>query len=191
MLGAGAMLEGLLWTALALIGLVLAALAVPIDVMARIDFDGRTHGWVRIGWLFGLVRLRTDIGAKTPKARKKPKASKRRRRAGRASPAVMRRGFAVLGELLRRVRIRRVELDLSVGTDDPAATGELVGYVAPVVALANALPRTRVSLRPDFGGPAFAGAGLGEIRVVPIRLVAPVLGLAVSPEVRKWLFARR
>jgi hypothetical protein len=59
------------------------------------------------------------------------------------------------------------------------------------VALANALPRTRVTLTPDFTGPRFEGAGEGEIRVVPITLVPPMVGFALSPEVRRWLFTRR
>ena len=109
----------------------------------------------------------------------------------RASLAVVRRGIGLFVDLLRRVRIRRVDVDLSVGTDDPATTGELVGFAAPFVAIANALPRTRLSLTPDFGGEALDGTGVGEVRIVPLKLVPPIFAFAVSPEVRGWLFARR
>ncbi len=185
------MLEGLLWTVLGLIGVVAALLAVPVDVMARVDLGPCTRGSLRIGWLFGLVRLRRDMGARKRPAPETSKARKKKRRARKPNLAVVRRSFGLLGDLLRCVRIRHAELDLSVGTDDPAATGELAGFAAPVVALANALPRTRVTFTPDFTGPALAGAGEGEIRVVPITLVPPIVGFAVSPEVRRWLFTRR
>jgi hypothetical protein len=107
------------------------------------------------------------------------------------SLTVVRRSVGLLGELLGRVRIRRAQLDLCVGIDDPAATGELVGFAAPMVMLANALPRTRVTLTADFTGPAFEGAGEGEFRVVPLTLVPPMVDFAPSPEVRRWLLTRR
>jgi hypothetical protein len=185
------MLEGLLWTVLGVMMFALAMLAVPIDIMARFDLSARPRGSLRIGWLFGLVRLRTDIGDRTPTVSRKPRNRKEKRRRRRPNLALVRRGFGLLGDLLRQVRIERVELDLSVGTDDPATTGEIVGYAAPVVALANALPRTRVALTPDFTGPTVGGVGAGEIRLVPVRLVPPIFRFAFSPEVRQWVLARR
>ncbi len=52
------MLEGLLWTVLGLIGFALAALAVPVDVVARLNLGARTRLTLRIAWLFGLVQVR-------------------------------------------------------------------------------------------------------------------------------------
>jgi hypothetical protein len=184
------MLEGLLWTALGLIGFTLATLAVPVDVVARLDLGARTRLTLRIAWLFGLVRVRREMGAQESAAPEKPRERKENRGARLPHLTIVRRGFGLLGELLGRVRIRRAELDLSIGTNDPAATGELAGFAAPLVALANALPRTRVTFTPNFGGPTLEGAGEGEIRFVPITLVPPMVSFALSPEVRRWLFAR-
>jgi hypothetical protein len=184
------MLEGLIWTVLGLVGFTMAALAVPVDVMARLDFGERTRCSIRIGWLFGLVRLQHDMGAQKPTRSKKPKARTKKRGARIPSLTVILHGFRLLGELFGRVRIHHAELDLSVGTNDPAVTGELVGFAAPMVALANALPRTRVTLTPDFASPMIEGIGKGEIRFVPIRLVPPIVGFALLPEVRQWLFTR-
>jgi hypothetical protein len=185
------MLEGLLWTVLGLIGFTGAALAVPVDVVAQLDLGARPRLRLRIGWLFGLVRVRREMGGQKPTAPETLKKRKKSRGVGIPSLTVIRRGIGLLGELLDRVRIRRAKLDLSVGTDDPAATGELAGFAAPIVALANALPRTRVTFTPDFTGPTLEGAGEGEIRVVPISLVRPMVGFALSPEVRRWLLTRR
>jgi hypothetical protein len=185
------MLEGLLWTVLGLIGFTGAVLAVPVDVVAQLDLGTRPRLRLRIGWLFGLVRVRREMGGQKPTTPEKLKKRKESRGVGIPSLSVIRRGFGLLGELLDRVRIRRAKLDVSVGTDDPAATGELAGFAAPIVALANALPRTRVTFTPDFTGPTLEGAGEGEIRVVPISLVRPMVGFALSPEVRRWLLTRR
>ena len=185
------MLEGLLWTALGLIGFMMAVLCVPVDLVARFDLGAPTRLKLRIGWLFGLLWVRRDMDVRKRAAPKKAKDRKGERGARIPSLTFFRRGLDLLGRLLGRVRIRRAELDLSIGTDDPAATGELAGFDAPFVALANTLPRTRVTLTPDFTGPAFEGAGEGEIRLVPITLVPPIVGFALSPEVRRWLRARR
>ena len=44
------MLEGLLWTVLGLIGFAVAVLAVPVEVVARLDMGERTDYSLRIGW---------------------------------------------------------------------------------------------------------------------------------------------
>jgi len=185
------MLEGLLWTVVGLIGFTLAALAVPVEVMAQLDLGARTRCSLRIGWLFGLVHLQRDLGAPKLTTPEKPKARRKKRGARTPSLTVIRRGFRLLCGLLDQVRISHAQLDLSIGTNDPAVTGQLAGFAAPIVALANALPRTHVTLRPDFTGPTLEGTGAGEIRFMPIRLVPPIVGFALSPEVRQWLFTRR
>jgi hypothetical protein len=185
------MLEGLLWTVLGLIGFTLAALAVPVDVVAQLDLGARTRLTLRVAWLFGLVRVRREMGSQESAAPEKPKERRENRGVRLPHLTIIRRGFDLLGELMSRVRIHRAELDLSIGTNDPAATGELAGFAAPIVVLANALPRTRVTFMPDFTGPTFEGAGEGEIRFVPITLLPPMVSFVLSPEVRRWLFARR
>ena len=185
------MLEGLLWTLLGLVALATGLLAVPVEVVASLDVSARRPVTLRIKWLFGLVRARREVGARKPAS---PGTSNERRRGrGRRRPdlTVIQHGIRLIGEILGQVNVRRARLDLSVGVDDPAATGEIVGVLAPVVAMANALPRTRVAIRPSFTGPTLEGGGEGEFRVVPIRLVPALLGFALSPEVRRWYVSRR
>jgi hypothetical protein len=184
------MLEGLIWIVLGLIGFTLAALAVPVELMAQLEVGARMRLSLRIGWFFGLVRVKREMGVQKPTANEKPKERKAKPGARMPNLTVIRASLALLCELLGRVHVRRVELDLTVGTNDPAATGELAGFAMPVVALANALPRTRITFRPDFTGPMFEGAGEGEIRVVPITLMPAMVGFTRSPEVRRWLFTR-
>jgi hypothetical protein len=184
------MLEGVVWALLGLIVVTMAALSVPVDVAVRLDTDARLRLSLRIGWLFGLVRVRRAIGARKAAAPKAAKVGKKKRGSGVPSLGVIRQGVGLLCQILGRVRIRHAELDLAVGADDPATTGELAGFVAPVVALANALPQTRVTLTPDFTGPTFEGSGEAKIRAVPITLIGPLTAFAFSSEVRRWLVTR-
>lgn len=190
------MFEILLWTVLVLTGLLVGALAVPVEVMAQIHWGERRRAWFRITWLFGLLRFQRDLAGTTPRVRgKKPrkerKKTKKKRPVGKPNPAVIRRGFGLFGDLVGKVRIHRVDLALAIGSEDPATTGEIIGFSAPLVALANGLPHTSVTISPDFGGTRFDGRGSGEIRIQPIRLFPPLFAFAVSPEVRKWLLSGR
>lgn len=190
------MLSALLWALLGLVGLAIAALAVPLDLAARFDSEARPRIVLRAGWLFGLVRVKRALGARGSKPAGKaapPRSAKRprkRSRSRRPNAEVASRGIGLAGELLRRVQVRHAAFDLRVGADDPATTGEIVGFAAPIVAMANALPCTRVSLLPDFTGPTLEGSGEGEVRIVPIALVPPLAGFALSPELRRWLLRR-
>lgn len=184
------MLESLLWAVPGLIGFTVAALAVPVDLAAQVELGERNRLSLQIRWLFGLVRAQSEMGGEKPIAPEKPKERKDRRGGRVPSLPLIWRCFGLLGDLLDRVSIRRAALDLTVGTDDPAATGELAGFAAPIVALANALPQTYITLMPDFTGPTFEAAGEGQVRIVPITLVPPMVGFALSPEVRRWLFVR-
>lgn len=180
------MVEVLLWALLGLIVAFIAVISIPIDLAARVDVRDGIRGSLRVGWLFGVVKVRHEL---RDRARKSPDETKPRtkERGGRTPPvAVIRRGLRLIGELLGRVRVRHATLDLSVGGDDPAATGELAGFAAPFVALANALPKTHVTFRPDFRGAGLEGMGEGAVRLVPIRLVPPIVRFALSPEVRQW-----
>ena len=184
------MLAFLAWSFLGLLVLVTAGLAVPLELAARFDTAMRGQVKLQIAWLFGLVRLQPVLTAGRPSASDHPKPKRQRRSTGRPPLAVLRRGLGFLRDLLALIRVRRAELELRVGTDDPAVTGEIIGATAPLVAVANALPRTRLAVTPDFTTSILSARGEAEIRFVPLALVPPMLRFALSVEIRQWLFRR-
>ena len=88
----------------------------------------------------------------------------------RAAPALM------LG-LLRKFRLVRLELRGRVGLDDPADTGMVFGVLEAVRHLPMGA-RVQIDVRPDFHGARFEGRAGMTIRVVPILLFGPMLGVA-------------
>lgn len=98
----------------------------------------------------------------------------------RLRPAVQRVAIAALRQTRARFR-----LDLAVGTGDAATTGETVGLLMALRGALAAQPWLCLNATPVFNGPFLDWDARGEVRVrSPIRVLIPVLRLAIRPEVR-------
>jgi hypothetical protein len=182
-----------LWTALfAALALVLALLAVPVDVALAARRRDRLETRVTVRWWWGRVCLPMSKGG--PKARKarKPKKPRKARKPGRPSgarralallrsPDFPRRVIALVRGLLARVHVRRLELAVRLGLDDPADTGRLWGVVGPAAALLNPPAPARVEVAPEFGGALFHLDAAAEARVVPAAVLGTVVAFLLSP----------
>ena len=181
--------------ALALVGVAAALAAFVLLTPLDVSFDWARHSKapprVSIRWLFGLVQVMPEPSApsmheahaRQPVSRKKPG---RRRRRTKPWAMLRARGFlrGVLrlgGRLLRAVRWRRFRLRLLAGFADPAETGALAAVLFGAAAPLPEAWRRRVVLAPDFTREVFELEVGAEVRVVPLRIVVPVLAFALSP----------
>ena len=106
-----------------------------------------------------------------PATRGRDRAHKRRNTAKRIS-----RGLRAFPRLLRRLlgafTLDRLEVQGTLGLDDPADTGMLFGVVEPL----NHIPlgeKVDIALHPSFDGARLEGICALSIRVVPILLIWP------------------
>lgn len=188
----------MLWLAGLAAALVLL-LAVPVDVGFEVHRRERTESRVRLGWLWGRVRVPVPAGGR--KERKKPRR-RRERKPGRPSsarrviamvrsPHFPRRVLRLARDLVRRVRFTTLECSARLGLDDPADTGRLWGVLGPASALLAAGPG-RVELAPEFGGALFHLDARGEARIVPGALLLTLLAFLVAPATLRaaWAAAR-
>ena len=172
-------------------------LSVPFDFIFEVERRGEVKGRVRVAWMFGL------IGKDIRRRKRKPKEEEKRkkRRGVRPLLAMMRcRGFVrklfrFIRDVLRRLQIRELKLDLTVGLGDPAETGMLFAAIPGVMALTNSLASVDMWIRPDFAEAKLRGYLKGDLRVFPIRLVVPTILFACSPTmlraIRAMVVARR
>ena len=79
--------------------------------------------------------------------------------------------------LLKTISLQHAELNLELGTDDPAFTGRLFGYIEAFKRIFG--KRIRISLTPDFLQPRFAGSGSLKLSIYLHRLIFAALALAV------------
>jgi hypothetical protein len=190
-----------LWVAGLTAALVLL-LAVPVDMGFEVHRRERTESRVRLGWLWGRVRVPVPVGGKGKKAGRKPKrrrvrrpgrpSSRRRALAMVRSPHFPRRVLRFVRNLLRRVRFTTLECSARLGLDDPADTGRLWGVLGPVSALLALPASARIELAPEFGGALFHLDARGEARVVPAAVLGTVLAFLVAPATLRaaWAAAR-
>ena len=77
--------------------------------------------------------------------------------------------------LLKTIALQHAELNLDLGTDDPAFTGRLFGYIEATKRIFG--KRIRISLTPDFLQPRFAGSGSLKLSIYLHRLIFAALAL--------------
>ncbi len=135
--------------------------------------------------LFGRRLLRRQLqGGGARRGRKK---TPRRRASTRVSPrrlwAERRVLLSALARFLRRVHIRRLSVDLTVASDDPAVTGAAIGMAHALLGALPARVRAGVRVAPDFLGTTPRLAGDVAVRLRPLQVA--LLGM------RSWWALRR
>jgi len=174
-----------------LAALIVLLLCVPLDVVLRVDMDARPKFRARLAWLFGLVSK--DLRREKEKPEEEKRATERKRK-GRDRRADARLIFEVLrtkgllgqvGRLLRsvlsRINIRELGANLRVGLDNPADTGLLLAFVAPVNVLLSSSFSREITVQPCFADePVIEGYFYGTATLRPIRLTTPLIAFAFS-----------
>ena len=79
--------------------------------------------------------------------------------------------------LSKTVAFQHLELNLEVGTEDPAFTGRLFGYIEAFKRIFG--KRIHISLIPDFLQPRFTGSGSLKLSIYLHRLIFAALALAI------------
>lgn len=193
-----------------IIGLLLVLISIPLDLAIEINRTDRVDGYVRLRWLFGLVRLKFNIPTEdeeeSPSAPseepKTGKARKARKRESKTSPAnvlsalrqaaLRKRVMQFIRDLFRATHARDMFLRLRIGLGDPADTGRLWGLVGPATAIVPASENLRLIIEPEFMDPVFEFHGRGRFRLIPIQFMALTTAFLLSPPVRQtWRILRR
>lgn len=152
-------------------------LRLAFDVSAR-TAELRVFS-LRIGrWSMGARRRR-------PKRPRQRKAKGKRRRSVSLRRLWRQRGriFAALRAFFRRVQVRRIEVQATLATPDPAVTGWLAGAAYAVRAAAPPRVQRGLALGADFSSETPRVALDAALRVMPLH--AAILGL------RLWRVVRR
>lgn len=186
-----------MWAIVVLVSLavlITLLLCVPLDLVLRMDTARRPKFSMRLAWLFGLVK--TGIRKKKPEEKKTTAEHKRKLgdwwRDTRTifevlrTKGMLRQITRLLKGIFRRLKIRELIADLKIGLDNPADTGLLFAFTAPVNLLVRSFSPHQIRVEPSFTGEAaFQGYFYGAVRLRPIQLMAPLAGFAFSlPAIR-------
>ena len=173
-----------------LLGLI-ALLSVPVDLAFRVRRQTSFRGDLTVRWMFGLVEF--PLKRRKPRGKPaKPKGKKRKKRgrAARLLPRLLgalqsarfrRRLLRFCRDIIAALRLRDFGLRLRLGFDDPADTGVVWAFLAPLVALFEAREAASVDIGADFERETLEFDAGGEVRLIPAHLASIALLFALSP----------
>lgn len=158
----------------AVLFLVLLVLALPVDIRLRLsklqDVQFSVEGRPLGGWG---PWIEFSGGRKShPKRDAKPKTKRKKRRftAGRPFLEIAKAGKDLFFDVLDAVSLQDLSVDCEFGTGDPAETGTLFGYLAPLIYT----PCGNVSIKPNFDAACLQGNCTAVLRFTPLALLMPL-----------------
>lgn len=193
---------------LALLLLLLLLLAVPLE--ADFQFEGiePLNGQVALRWLFGLVRVRISmpgagrrsraqrtaphataeaVGRMTEKVAHEPREVHRRVLTLLREAELRQQAYRLAKDVLDAAHLSQLRLHVRLGLGDPADTGRLWAIVGPLSVLARSLRNAEVRVEPAFMEPVLEFRAQGRARLIPLQLLALLIGFVLSPvSIRAW-----
>ena len=165
---------------LAVLVLIVAVLATPVVFHAMLGNDPVLTYRVVARPFAGVgppLRL-ADSAHPRPKKKKRAKrdksGKKKGRRFGVRTPVLASEIPRLAAGLLRCVQIEDLTVDAEFGLGDPAETGQIYGFLTPLIYGCGALPGGRLSIRPVFDRACLSGTADLRLSLTPIALVAPL-----------------
>ncbi|MEL7257812.1 MAG: hypothetical protein AAFN80_08195 [Pseudomonadota bacterium] len=164
-----------------LLGIVVLVLFLPLHIELSVlkDPDWKIRAKCRplggYGPLINLKSSRPKKQEKLHKVRKKPRLvlAKLER--------VAKAGVTFIIDVIKRVKIRHIELSAQFDMGDASETGQTFGQLAPLIYGCSALPRGSIDIKPLFNNrPFLSGRAEMGLAVVPASLVAPAIRLGWS-----------
>jgi hypothetical protein len=179
-----------------IIVLLVAILAIPFEVIFKVQRDQEMKSDIAIRWLFGVVRfpvVKEPSEKPAAKARKTKKKTQKKPKSKTGSvnfEAVKNlflnakfryRLIRFVKDIFKSIRIASFYLRIRLGLDDPADTGRLWAYLGPVAVYLSNVSNTTIQLEPEFQLETFNYDGSGKIRIVPLQVIFTVLAFILSP----------
>jgi hypothetical protein len=192
-----------------LLVLLIALTAIRVELQFHKSWPRRPESFVRIRWAFGLVRAQISPRrskerpakgeaaaarkAAPPRKRPRKKRNRKKRNVLKAlrQAGVRRRLIRFLEDLWRAIHKDDLHLRVRLGLGDPADTGRLWALVGPISALLRTLPGTSVVIEPEFSDSACEANAAGNVRVVPLKVIALIVSLLLSPAIWRGFRAMR
>lgn len=179
------------WVLGIIVVVIVALLAVPLDVRFALDTARRPAARVQLGWLWSAVHVWLPTTPRVPRTRE-PRAQKPTRvipkaRAALGTPGVLDAALGLVRRTFGCIHVHWLHASVDVGFPDPVDTGLLCGVAQTMIAPLRLQDRGRVhvELRPDFLDERLDARGDGEVRVVPVELLAVIVrGLFTRPVLR-------
>ncbi len=169
-----------------LIALIIILLCIPVDIAFRLERYGEAKFSVYLVWFFGLIKKEIKQAAKKPEKKKRKGFSfgilKKLPIRG-----LLKQIKILIGDIIGRIKIREISLDLTAGFDDPCDTGYLCAAVYPVLTFYSS-EKCNINFNASFEGRSILeGYAEGALRFLPVRFIIPLIRFIFSGAVFKTI----
>jgi len=179
--------------------LIVALLAIPVEIAFNVQRREKFHFAVSIGWLFGVVSAPLSDSGSGPSSERRKKKSRKGQKKDRSRKAFsvvvntrfQRRVIRFLKDILGAIRMPAFTLRARLGLGDPADTGMLWGIVGPLAAVLADARNSAVYIEPEFMHETFELDCSGKVRVIPIQFVYIAALFFLSPITIRMLWELR
>jgi len=179
-----------LWLIITLVSLVvffLLVFSIPLDLSLRLDANGTIKFQSKLVWLFGILYKRISKKEKKTKKVKQKKVKDKKSGVNRAlfflrTKGLLKQVKVLIKDIFSSLSIRRLKANLMIGLDNPADTGLLFAYIGPASVFLNNSKKYSISIEPSFEDEVILKGYIhAVIRLIPIRVVIPLLKFIFSP----------
>ena len=171
-----------LYIVIGIVLFVIILLSIPIEMAFDYHTLNRPKTSVKLRWLFGIIHK--DMARKKIKSEKKVKKRKKRSIAPFIKlltiEGLSNKIITLARQILKQIRIKKINAELKFGLDDPADTAMLYSILWPAFLCREASGNIRLSIEPSFDEPGFEGRANFIIGLIPITLVRPILRFLFS-----------
>ena len=176
-------LATLAWLVLGVVVAFVALLFVPVDF--ALSAGTATGVRLRVRWLWVRLEHAWPAGGgatveSVPDRRGRSLQTARIARRLLAIDGLVARFARLARELLGSLAWRRGRVAVRMGLGDPADTGELCGWVVPVLLAVRSRTALEIEFQPEFAEASFDASAEGSGRFVPARAVAALGRFAAS-----------
>ena len=183
-------MENVLLTLAVVLSALIVLLAIPLSLSFSVTRLQAVEGYIQLRWLFGLVNIKTNIPIKTTtKERTKTSHHKKpkRKNNGNDIVALLKQSsfrqhmMKFIKRVLRASNAENLYLKLRIGLGDPADTGLLWAILGPVSGMMKNLQSMQIDIEPDFIDEVMEVNSHGQFHLIPLQLIALVIGFILSP----------
>jgi hypothetical protein len=182
-----------LWVIVVLVSLaalITLFLCIPVELAFRANTEEKPKFSLRLIWLFGLFTRELRPTRNKPEEKK---ITEYERRLGNwlsrlrvtfevlQTKGLLKQLRRFIKRIIRQIKVRELVANLKVGLDNPADTGLLFAFIAPLNLAINYFLPNPIKIGPSFTGESFiTGYLYGAVRLWPIQLAASMMALAFS-----------
>jgi hypothetical protein len=170
-----------------LVALIIILLSIPVDLIFYFERYDKSRFSVYFGWLFGLIKKEMKPTERKPGKKKRKRSFSFGSMKKLPVKGLLNRVKILLKDIAGRINIRKIDIDMTAGFEDPAETGYLCAAVYPILTFYSS-EKCRINFNASFEGKdILQGHGEGALRFFPIRFIIPLLMFIFSGAVFKTI----